>query len=177
MEPEPICHLTHLSLEIQNLIASFLDYETEEEFILRTQTRKEAITTKGNCHSAVSSSGIMVATIMRDKNNYIMDDDYKYPSFNNNFIIQDLKNNRTATFKSASTLGRINAFEFNKQGTCFIIRGGKDSINEKDVSCYQLFSLKDPTKDISKNKMDPIKNKLQHYLIEKRVCKSITSGS
>lgn len=254
-----ICHLAKLSIEVQNLIASFVmdDYETDEEFIARTSVKKKEvfmdhydhfalkidsivpkkwgiikhrdkkINRVESCnrlkilliqalaamHShnfctgfigltvvdkeknemmyhmtadvnesfgcfALSRLGNIIIRAMCKKHDYTEDHFFIGASYKIELKIQNLKTNTMKTFEPDYTLNRINALEFNKQGTSFIIRGGKNVMDENDVSCYQLFSLKDLTKICPvSEKITPIKNLLQYYFREKGVCKSITSGS
>jgi hypothetical protein len=249
-----ICYLAMLPLDLQNIIAAFVmnDYETQEEFIARTQIKRALIesndhdhyiendqlvqknltTVKQQYHKvtwrlephngtkillirllsikknnvtnnvlrlvvvdkeknkvmhraienidrlynkfALSPSGNIVASIIRKKNQY--DYDNTIGSFYHQLKIKNLATKKSKNFEFAAHLNSINAFEFNKQGTCLIIRGGQYLVvNKDDVYAYRLFSLKNK-KDITKNPIIPFEKTLQYYFKEKGVCKSITSG-
>jgi len=114
----------------------------------------------------------MVASVERAHQCY-WDRDYAGPFYNNELKIKNLKVEKRGFFRSVCTLNKINSLDFNKQGTHIIIRGSQDFNNEKDVSCYQLFSLKEPGKDISMDKIINVEKTLQHYFREKFVCKAI----
>jgi len=119
---------------------------------------------------ALSSSGKMIASVE------LVLWDFNLPShlaYKNELKIKNFDAKKARRFQSICTLKKINSLDFNKQGTHIIIRGSQVFQDKKDVSCYQLFSLKEPDKDISMDKIINVEKTLRYYLREKFVCKAI----